>query len=284
MFADDTPLGGVCKLQTSPSGVLKTILVLIALVIAGLLVALTLTPTAASALLDFGIRPGPDTTRVSWETTVTTTTDVAATFLDEADPLTPQDGSLDGIYVSGTPGSGSQRVGVLTWAESVPDSILKTVESATLHLYRVNATDHAGSADSFTVEPVTASWVESQTTWLNRSSRKVWLTAGGMVDPAHGVTVAAGDVPGLDGGAVNGHVMLDVTPVVQAWKDQAVGYYGLRLSWKTGSSPAIRFQANEADVLYRPRLSVVGIRVRHSRMGNYPFGQGGRQIGTHRWP
>ena len=165
----------------------------------------------------FGIRiPPPPLPPVTWTSPLADSADVPATYLDEADPLHGGNGRPLGLTISHVEGSGDQCVGLVTWAASIADSIVGTLDSAAVTLYRLNS-DHPGANDSLEIAPLVVSWNESGATWLNRAPKKPWSDPGGDVDASLAVVVRAADIPGLYAGALDAPVTIPITPIVAAW-------------------------------------------------------------------
>jgi hypothetical protein len=250
LFTDDAYIVGVRKPETSGirwGGIL--------LLVICLALALILIPNRAEPQR-YGIRiPPPPPDPVTWVSPRADSTDVPATYLDEADPLQGRNGSPNGLTVSHTPGSGDQCVALLTWAASIADSIVGTVDSAAVTLYRLDSS-HPGANDSLEIAPLVASWNEGAATWLNRSAKKPWVDPGGDVDESLAVVVRAADIAGLYAGGLDDPVTIPITPIVEAWK-AGTPVYGLRLAWRTGSSPVVRFHDNNDLESVRPVLTVI---------------------------
>ena len=95
----------------------------------GVMLVLVLLPRLAEP--QYGIRiPPPPSPPVTWTSPRADSTDVPATFLDESDPLHGGNGRPNGVTVRHTAGSGDQCVGLVTWAASIADSIVGTLDSA----------------------------------------------------------------------------------------------------------------------------------------------------------
>ncbi len=224
--------------------------------------AVALMPEAAQGI----VIPAPVRTRVTWSTSRADTTKVKVTFLSEAEPTTGKNGDPNGIYIADPASSASQRAGLISWAESIPDSVPATFTRATLTLYRLNATDAPAVYDTLEIAPVTITWNEAKATWLSRATGKIWSTPGGDVDTSLAVVIRAEDIPNLCSGAVDSAVVLDITPIVTAWRDHAVGSFGVRLAWKGMGAPAIRFHDNSAPEALRPALTIETITIRRPRV------------------
>ena len=187
MFADDAYIVGVCKLQTSGIRWWEVLLLVLGFMVGQMLVPRPAEPRIGPG--GFGIRiPPPPSPPVTWTSPRADSADVPATYLDEADPLQGRNGSPHGITVLHTAGSGDQCVGLVAWAVSIADSIVGTLDSAAVTLYRLNS-DHPGANDSLEVAPLVVSWNESGATWLNRAPKKPWADPGGDVDPSLAVVV-----------------------------------------------------------------------------------------------
>ncbi len=234
--------------------------ILLALVV--LLLAAILIPRAAGAI----VIPAPVRTRVTWSTSRADTTKVKATFLAEAEPTTGKNGDPNGIYIADPASSAYQCVGLVSWAESIPDSVPATFTRATLTLYRLNATDAPAVYDTLEIAPVTITWNEAKATWLSRAAGKTWSASGGDVDTSLAVVIRAEDIPNLCSGAADSAVTFDITPTVVAWRDHAVGSFGVRLAWKNGVAPAIRFHDNAAPEALRPVLTIETVTIRRPRV------------------
>ena len=230
------------------------------------------TPLAFAVPAAAQVTPPPIRVEPTWASSRADTADVPATYLDESDPLHGGNGSPNGITVLHTAGSGDQCVGLVTWAASIADSIVGTLDSAAVTLYRLNS-DHPGANDSLEVAPLTASWNESGATWLNRATKKPWAEVGGDVDTSLAVVVRAADIPGLYAGSLDAPVTIPITPIVQAWK-AGTPVYGIRLAWRTGSSPVVRFHDNNDLEGVRPLLTVFGHTIRRPLMIGVRRGRG----------
>ena len=157
-------------------------------------------------------------------------------------------------------------MGLISWAESIPDSVPATFTRATLTLYRLNATDAPAVYDTLEIAPVTITWNEAKATWLTRAIGKLWSTSGGDVDASLAVVIRAEDIPNLCAGAADSAVVFDITPIVTAWRDHAVNSYGVRLAWKGRVAPAIRFHDNAAPEALRPVLTIETVTIRRPRV------------------
>ena len=220
--------------------------------------------------------PTPAAPPVAWTSPRADSADVPATYLDESDPLHGGNGSPLGLTISHVEGSGDQCVGLVTWAASIADSIVGTLDSAAVTLYRLNS-DHPGANDSLEIAPLTASWNESGATWLNRAPKKPWADPGGDVDASLAVVFRAADIPGLYSGGLDAPVTIPITPIVAAWQ-AGTPVYGIRLAWRTGSSPIVRFHDNNDLEGVRPVLTVVSHRFQFKyHLGDTRFGMGERR-------
>jgi hypothetical protein len=227
-----------------------------------LVLAALLMPEAAQGI----VIPAPVRTRVTWSTSRADTTKVKATFLSEAEASTGHNASADGIYVSDPASSASQRVGLISWAESIPDSVPATFTRATLTLYRLNGTDAPAVYDTLEIAPLTVNWTEATATWMNRATGKLWTTSGGDVNASLAVLIRAESIPNICSGPADSAVTFDITPIVTAWRDHAVGSFGVRLAWKGMGAPAIRFHDNAAAEALRPVLTIETITIRRPRV------------------
>jgi hypothetical protein len=224
--------------------------------VVAILLGLCLLLIPRRAAPQYGIRiPPPPPDPVTWTSPRADSADVPATYLDEADPLQGRNGSPNGITILDTPGSGDQCTGLVTWTASIADSIVGSVDSAAVTLYRLDSS-HPGANDSLEIAPLVASWNEAGATWLNRSSKKPWTDPGGDVDESLAVVVRAADIPGLYAGGLDDPVTLPITPIVQAWM-AGTPVYGIRLAWRTGSSPVVRFHDNNDLEAVRPVLTLI---------------------------
>jgi hypothetical protein len=204
----------------------------------------------------FGIRiPPPPPDPVTWTSPRADSTDCPATFLDESTPTLGKNGSPNGITILDTPGSGDQCVGLLTWTANIAGAVVGVIDSASISLFRLT-TEHPGANDSLEIAPLVASWNEAGATWLNRSSKKPWADPGGDVDESLAVVVRAADIAGLYAGGLDDPVSIPITAIVRAWK-AGTPIYGLRLAWRTGSSPVVRFHDNNDLEFVRPVLTVI---------------------------
>ena len=61
---------------------------------------------------------------------------------------------------------------------------------------------------------------------------------------------------GSTAGGLDAPVTIPITPIVAAWK-AGTPVYGIRLAWRTGSSPIVRFHDNNDLEGVRPVLTVV---------------------------
>ena len=254
LFTDDAFIEGVRNPETSVIRWWEVLLLVLGFMVGQMLVPRPAEPRIGPG--QFGIRiPPPPLPPVTWTSPRADSADVPATYLDEADPLHGGNGRPLGLTISHVEGSGDQCVGLVTWAASIADSIVGTLDSAAVTLYRLNS-DHPGANDSLEVAPLTASWNESGATWLNRAPKKPWTDPGGDVDASLAVVVRAADIPGLYAGALDAPVTIPITPIVAAWK-AGTPVYGIRLAWRTGSSPIVRFHDNNDLEGVRPVLTVV---------------------------